>query len=106
MKTKEIEAKCQKVVDKYKELDTLFDRLNETLGATINSPLGDAVWFLFQDYVDEVEAKIKDTSSFLSWYIYDNCCGTRELQAAVNGELKTINSVKRLAKLIKEHDKA
>ncbi len=106
MKKEEIETNCQKVIDRYKELDTLFDKMSDLLGTTIDSPLGEAVWRLFDDYTTEIEAKIGDSNSFLSWYIYDNRCGEGNLEAAVNGEQgKKISNVKRLAHLIKNYDK-
>ena len=91
------------VIERYKELSAQYDTLQTVLGVTVDSPFMNAVWQLFDDYESLVAYSIGDGGehSWLSWYIWENECGKRELPAAVGKrQEKPVRSVKDLATLI------
>ena len=52
------------------------------------------------NYITAVALLIGDESNWIEWYVYDNDCGRKGLEAGIKGDLSVIDSVEKLVKLI------
>jgi len=90
------------VVQRYTELSTQCDALNAILKMDYESPLMRSIWMMFECYAASASALIGDNHEWLSWYIWDNQCGKKELCASLGTKkLRPVRTVKDLVKLIK-----
>lgn len=87
-----------------------YNRLNAACDAAIkagamdpNGPLHEAIWKSFENML-----KLIDVHEWIQWFIYDNECGKRALQArACSGrELTAIKTTRQLAGLIVDSEES
>ena len=57
------------------------------------------------DYVAAVSSVVGDENGWLCWYVFDNDCGRKGLEAGNKGELTVIDTVAKLVKLIETTEK-
>lgn len=82
-------------------LDAQFDVLRATLGATVEAPLPDAVWRLWDSYTDAVARDLGDVDQWLHWYSAENDMGRKGLEVrSLGGRRKTIKTLRDLARVI------
>lgn len=84
------------------ELSADYCRLNLICESAIvlgcmasDGKLHDAIWETFERSV-----KRNDFDGLISWFIYENGCGEKGMDAGINGRMKPIKTPKDLAKLI------
>jgi len=100
MMTKKEKLKLIEQVITYKnELDEHFDKIHDIFNAN-ESPLFDTVWKLLDSYTSQAEEKLEDTFGMLSWYMWDNNCGTGGLDCEINKKTYTAENSKQLLKII------
>ena len=101
MKKEELIKKIDKIIDLYLKLIEATDRANEVGCLDIGGPLFDAVFHMFEGMLVLLEEHL-DCSDWLNWYIYENNCGERQMEAksANMKECKKICNTKDLVELI------
>jgi len=77
----------------HEQLDTHWDQLRSTTGASVDSPLGDAVWKIFAEYTVALSDLLDDDFCYLHWYWLDNDMGTRGLDAGTKDDMRKIESL-------------
>ena len=87
-KVKRIET----LVDTYCKLEGAFDSLNTSIGLDPNSLLFNASWKAFHLALNATAELIGDKFEWLDWYIYENQCGTKGLEAGPKDGTKPINN--------------
>lgn len=96
----------EKIINKlladHKNISDAWDALAKVVGMDYESALGRATWFAFDNYVSAVSAAVGDDGDWISWFIHENDCGQRAMQAGYDGKLKKVKTVKDLVKLIEE----
>lgn len=65
-----------------RNLDSAWDSLATLTGAELESPLGKAVYFLFDDYTKVIGQQVGDRGGWLPWWIYENNRGTKQWSTA------------------------
>lgn len=103
MTQSEIKAHLDLVVYYYRALTKQLDALGRIIGSCPESPLSRAIWKTFDAYVETTSLLVGDASksdSWLSWYIWDNECGKRKMEATVDGVTYKVTGTKVLAKVI------
>lgn len=62
-----------------------------------------AIGFKFSEqYIELLEMASGDKYNWISWFVFDNDFGRKSLEAGINGEMKSIKTIKQLFKLINE----
>jgi len=90
---------------KYEELNQIFKYANNVMGMSTESHFGDAVYAIVQSHIDLIERLAGCKTGWLSWYIYENNCGSKGLEAGYleDGyyeELSQIDTVDKLVDLM------
>lgn len=65
-----------------RSLDSAWDSLSSLTGADLESPLGKAVYFVFDDYTKAVAQLLGDQGGWLQWWLYENDRGTKKWSTA------------------------
>ena len=91
----------QELVTIYKTLDESFDKLNDLMGVNYASPLAASVWNLLDITINLLTDKINDNSTWLAWYIFENDCGDKALEAGIDDNTKKIKTIDDLLWVIK-----
>lgn len=88
------------ILSSYKNLDEICNKAVALGCLEVDKPLWDAIWKSFEEMLRIVEKKF-DTD-WISWYIWDNQCGSKGLSAKSGNmkKMKIIKNTKDLAKLI------
>ena len=60
-------------------LDTAWNDLQDLCGVSPESRLGEAVWAVFDGYVRSLEAVLCDDLQSLTWFVWENEFGKKEL---------------------------
>lgn len=91
------------------DVDAQWAAFADSTGATVDSPLGNAVWRMVESYTgavaDLVGAESSGVPQFahdLSWYAYENDWGRKGHEAGVNGDMRAIRTPADLAWLMTE----
>lgn len=74
----------------YSDLDEQWQALSALTGATTDSPLGDAVWLLWDAYTRQVGERLGGAYEWLSWYELENGMGRVQHKAGPVGREKPI----------------
>jgi hypothetical protein len=91
----EWEKKIQQIVSDYKMLNDCCDAAIVFGAMNIDGKLFTAIWSAFDTML-----KIIDQHDWISWYLFDNDCGKRKMEAGHDGKLSKISTPKQLAQLI------
>lgn len=71
-----------------------FHLLDACVGSTVESPLSDACWKTMDVLIECVSALIGDEREWLSWYIWENDCGNKGLEASrPDGTMAPVSTV-------------
>lgn len=102
MNKKDLVKQLDKTVLNYKNLDLVFDQANDLGIFPSEGHFFDTVWKSFEGLIEVIEKQL-DTD-WISWYIFDNQCGEKELRGQTGSmkKPKTIKNTKELAQLILE----
>lgn len=90
----------QKVIDRHVAMSCVFDDLMRIVGECVESPLWEEVWATADLLIETTSKLIGDESAWLNWFINENGCGAKRLEAGFDGKLKRIGSVDDLLRLI------
>jgi len=91
------EVKIEKIVSDYKKLNASCDACFDAGVLDIDGNLYTAIWAIFDTMVDMV-----DEFEWIEWYVFENDCGAKKMQAGHDGKLSKITTPRQLAKLIVE----
>lgn len=75
-------AEIKQVVDRFKELEALYNGMEKLVGVDPEAPLFKTSYALFNDYLAAVAANIGDQFAWLSWHVWENACGANALEAS------------------------
>ena len=86
-------AKIQQVIDRFKELEQLYNDMEKLVGVDPEAPMFKVGYDLFNAYLDSVAENVGDQWTWLSWHIRENDCGANALEASwtENGEKITVS---------------
>src|ERR1035437_6643131 len=85
----------------YKEMDAVCDQAKGILGIEVDSKLLDPFWRAFDGYVKAVSALVGDAGAeWLSWFIWENDCGEKGMEAGYDKRLRPVKTVRQLVALI------
>lgn len=93
------EVKIGKIVSDYKKLTASCDACFDAGVLDIDGNLYTAIWATFDTMLDMI-----DEFEWISWYVFENDCGAKKMQAGHDGKLSKITTPKQLAKLIVEDE--
>ena len=93
------EAKIERIVKDYKNLTACCDACFDAGVLDVDGKLYTAIWAMFDSMLDMV-----DRSVWISWYLFENYCGAKKMEAGHNGELSKITTPRQLAQLIVEDE--
>jgi len=106
MESKERIISIELAVSRYKSFNAIWEDVIKVFGTQDNA-LHEAFWQLFDDYLNQVSWRIKDPFGCLGWYIYENDCGAKGLEAKASNwkKMQRIDSIEKLVKLIEADDR-
>jgi hypothetical protein len=81
---------------RHDDLDKQWGRLASLTGGLTDSPLGDAMWLLWDAYTNQVAERVGDTYGWLSWYQLENDMGKRKHEAGPTDRMRKIKSLRDL----------
>ena len=86
-------AKIQQVIDRFKELEELYNDMEKLVGVDPEAPMFKVGYDLFNAYLDSVAENVGDQWTWLSWHVWENDCGANALEASwtENGEKITVS---------------
>ncbi len=77
----EITKRIERVVEHFKTLNAAWDKFHDITGSMSDSPLGNAVWKMQDQWIESVSELIGDDDDWLNWYLWANDCGHKALEA-------------------------
>lgn len=89
------------IITDYRRLDAACDSAMKAGAMDPSGPLHDAIWRSFSGILDRI-----DVDDWISWYIYENECGKKAMQAKGCGKrgIMPIKTCRDLARLIVESE--
>lgn len=94
---------AKQVVEQYKTMNARFKQMEAVLGVLdYDHGLVHEICTLFDSYVSAMSLLIDDSNDRLSWYLFDNLCGTGGKAVHVGAMKWEINNIADLAWLIRE----
>lgn len=94
--------RVEELIKRHKELSHEFDKLQAVMGNVWDAPFAHVTWTFIESYIATVAEMIGDNVGWLSWFIYDNECGKKGLEARFDRKLRPVRTVKQLMKIIEE----
>lgn len=97
MEKQDIINELEVIVKRFKALTAAWDQAEVDYSVTFEGPLGQAVWWSFEDYTRLVVEKIgagTEDGSWVHYFLYDNYCG--------KGVDKSLDTIEKLADRIIE----
>lgn len=91
----------KRVVEACRNLNRLYDRVDAVMGVNCEKPLFKVAYDVFERYLESVSVILGDDAGWLSWYIWDNECGRRGLEASLNGKMVKITTPRLLLRVIR-----
>jgi hypothetical protein len=95
----EWEAKIERIVKDYKNLTACCDAASDAGVLNTDGKLFDAICKAHDGLLT-----IIDEFDWITWYLYENECGAREMESGYDGELSKITTPRQLAQLIVESE--
>ena len=89
------EKQLQAIIDTYEKLDLTTKNAERAGCLDANGPLFEAIWTGFENML-----AIMDEDSWISWYIYDNEMGKKDLSVTINSKKFKVKTVKTLLRVI------
>lgn len=91
----ELAGRIQGLIDHYKSLRSILDEWNRIGAITVESPLRNAIWALFDFAVSQV-----DKDGWINWFIFEKECGENGFPVLVNGKEYPARTAHELAIII------
>lgn len=91
------EKKIKQVVSNYNNLTSCCSAAEEVGTLDPEGKLFTSIWSTFDSMLS-----IVDRQDWISWYIFDNDCGAKKMEAGHEDVLNEITTPRKLAKLIVE----
>tara|TARA_R110000868_G_C10872779_1_gene762391 strand:+ start:94 stop:513 length:420 start_codon:yes stop_codon:yes gene_type:complete len=98
-RTDQWEKKIEKIVFNYESLSKCCGAANDAGALNHDGKLFDAIWRTHDGLL-----KIIDEFDWISWYVFENDCGSKKMQAGHDGKLSKITTPRQLARLIVEDE--
>jgi len=95
----EWEKKIEQIVSSYKNLSKRCDAADEAGTLNAEGNLFHAIWHLFDTML-----RMVDQHDWISWYLFENDCGAKKMEAGHDGKLSKITTPRKLAELIVEDE--
>ena len=89
--------KIERIVKDYRHLTACCDAASDAGVLDVDGNLYTAIWAMFDSMLD-----MDDHSGWISWYVFENDCGAKKMEAGYDGKLSKITTPRQLAKLIVE----
>ena len=89
------ETQLKTILASYKKLDLATRKAVEAGCINPEGPLFDAIWSGFENML-----AIMDEDSWISWYIYDNDMGKKELTVVIDSKEFKVKTTKMLLRII------
>jgi len=89
------EIKITSLVKDYKQLTACCDAASIAGALDANGKLYTAIWSTYDNMLQHI-----DVAGWISWYIFDNDCGAKEMEAGYGDEINTIKTPLDVARLI------
>ena len=93
------EEKIERIIKDYKNLTACCDACFDAGVLDADGNFYTAIWAMFDNMLDMV-----DRSGWISWYVFENDCGAKKMQAGHDGKLSEISTPRQLAQLIVEDE--
>lgn len=90
----------EKFIKIHKQKKLLIDKLQELFGFTDSVMLYDTLFAMEDFSIELVEEIVDDKEKWIEWFVYENDCGEKELEAGRQDNLKKIKTVDDLLELI------
>jgi len=87
--------KIEKIVFNYKDLSKWCDAADSAGVLNCSGPLFHAIWSAFESMLQMV-----DRHDWISWYLFENDCGAKKMEAGHDGKVSKITTSRQLAKII------
>ena len=86
------ELVLEELISRYELNCEVSDRLARLFPGLCDSPVHEAIWGTFNELRDVVAEKLGDDDGWIEWFIWENDCGAKSLEA--NGRaIKTVNDL-------------
>jgi len=95
----EWEDKIKRIVKDYKNLTACCNACFDAGVLDIDGNFYSAIWKTHDGLLEMI-----DKFDWLSWYLYENDCGAKKMEAGHDNKLSKITTPKQLAKLIVESE--
>jgi len=92
----------KRLEERYTSVSSLFDKLDEIVGCTIEGPLFDETWKTIDLSIEVLSESIGIYSDDLYWFVYDNNFGYNEYSVEVDGKEYKIDSIESYADYVIE----
>jgi hypothetical protein len=89
------EIKIASLVEDYKQLTACCDAAYDAGALDTDGKLFTAIWSAYDNMLQHI-----DVAGWISWYIFDNDCGAKEMKAGYDGALNAIKTPLDVARLI------
>ena len=93
------EQKIKKIVSDYKRLNDCCDAAYDTGTLSVDGKLYTAIWTTHDALLGLI-----DEFEWISWYVYENDCGEKKMEAGYDDKVSQISTPRQLAKLIVENE--
>lgn len=95
-KSNEWTKRIDLIIADYQRLDAACDAALQAGAMDPSGPLHEAIWRAFQNLLAQI-----DSHDWISWFIYENGCGEKAMQASAPGLVsQPITTTGQLAELI------
>lgn len=89
------EIKIASLVKDYKQLKAVGDAASDAGALDADGKLYTAIWSTYDNMLQHI-----DVDGWISWYIFDNDCGAKEMEAGYDDVLNAIKTPLDLARLL------
>lgn len=91
-----------KVVVNYQKMDEAWTTALKVFDGSPENPLYIATWGVFDDYIDLVNELHCIDDDWLHWFIYDNECGEKKMEAGFANKMRPIVDVESFVDMLLE----
>ena len=89
------ETKITSLVKDYKQLTAACDAASDAGVLDTDGKLYTAIWSAYDNMLDRI-----DVNGWISWYIFDNDCGAKRMEAGFDGTVNAIKTPLDLARIM------
>ena len=100
MTSEERQKAIQALVDRKQELDKMYSTLEPYFGSNPEGRLWTLLWDMYQKWLDLVALSVGDKEGWISWYVFDNSCGSQGLEASLGFQEEPIVPVTSVEELM------